>query len=345
MATGYPGGLNTYVPTLELSGNLMVSFSRNVKKYPVNRYCTITPVKQPRGAYLYFNPLDQVRLPGQPHGNKWAAATLRPTGLQNTLGFEQKNYTTQRYSFDTTLDQRAVDIANWDVQKTHSEALAQKAMTHRAYQVCRVATTQSLYPSAHVVTATSLAGGVLSGGTTADPRILTAFTQASLLIQRDTGGRVAQGEISALMNADTATRLSRTRELREYVMQSPDAMKMIRMDKANANRTYGLPEVLYTTPIVVEDQFYDPYNRGNASDGTTAVFPDNTILMFVRQGDLESSEGAASYSTLHTFMYEDMSVEAYPDVRNRLLQLDVTDEFTPEVVAPVTAVLITNVFN
>lgn len=346
MATGYPGGLDTYVPTLELSGNLMVSFSRNLKEYAVNRYSKITPVKIPRGAYLYFNPADQARLPNQPYGVRWPAGTVAPTGMHTTLGFEQKTYQTERFRLSTTLDQRSVDIANWDIQKKHTEALAQKMMANRAYAVATLATTSGTYPATNTDTATNLAGGVLSGGTTADPRIYTAFTAAELVIQQQTSGAVkAQHGFRAVMNATTAVKFSRTREIREYLMQSPSGPAMIRMDEKNLNGVYGLPPTLYGVEVVVEDTYYNPNNRGAASDVATPAFADNILVLCVKEDDLDGQAMSPSFSTFHQFVYEDMVVESFPDPRSRLLELTVTDEFDVRAVAAVSGYRISAVFS
>lgn len=346
MAIGYPGGQsNTYIPTLDLSGNLMVSFSRNTASFPLNKYITITPVKLPFGSYLRFNPLDLARLRNKPYGSQWAPGTLRPTGFHNTVGFEQRDFRCTRYNHSITLDKLAVDVANWPVQKTHTEMLGQEAMTERAYQVCRKLTDSSQYAASHTVTASSLAGGFLDGGTTADPRIFKALSGASQIIQADSMGRVKQGDLGVLMNHNTAIKLARSRELREYVMQQQDAWKQITLDDTNYNNRYGLPKTLYTYEAVVEDTYYNDSNRGATGEAGSVVFPDNTMLVFVRKGGLEASEGAANYSTCSLFVYEDMTVEANEDVRNRLLYMDVVDHFAVEVVAPVTAVLITNVFS
>lgn len=346
MAVGYPGGLDTYVPTLELSGNLMVSFSRNLKDYAVNRYSKITPVKLPRGAYLYFNPADQARLPNQPYGMRWPAGTVAPTGFHTTLGFEQRTYQTERFRLSTTLDQRSVDIANWDIQKKHTEALAQKVMANRAHSVATVATTPGNYPSGNTDTATNLAGGVLSGGTTADPRIYTTLTSAQLQIQKATSGAVkAMNGFRIVSNATTAVRFSRTREIREYLMQSPSGPAMIRMDEKNLNGAYGLPPTLYGTEVVVEDTYYNANNRGAATDTATPAFADNVLVICVKEDDLDGQVMAPGFSTFHQFVYEDMVVESFPDPRSRLLELTVTDEFQAKDVAPVCGYLVTAVFS
>lgn len=345
MATSYPGGNDTFIPTLDLSGNLMVGFSRNVKKYPVNRYVSLTPVKKSRGAYLYFRPEDNARLLNLPHANKWASGTNRPVTNSTTRGFEEKTFTTTRYSYTTELDQRAIDLANWPVLKRHTEELAKDAMVARAYRSTTKMFDAAQYPAANVKTATVLGGGFLNGGTTADPRILQAFTEADLIIQNATGGRVTPGELSVMFNHNTAVKLSRSRELREYVMQQEDAWKQITLSKDSYNSAYYLPDVLYRHNVVVESLQYMDDPRGAAAETFTPIVPDNTALVFMREGDLESEEGEASYSTAHVFVYEDMNVEVWPDAKHRKVEITVTDETDEQIVAPVTAVLITNLFS
>jgi hypothetical protein len=344
MATGYIGGDDGYIPTLDLSGNLMIGFSRNVKKYPVNRYVSLTPVKKSRGAYLYFRPQDNAKFPNLPNSTKWASGTVRPQNGSNLRGFEERTFTTTRHSFETLLDKRAVDLANWPVMKRHTEELAKDAMVARAIRCVEKMFDATQYDSSHVVTASSLAGGFLDGGNSADPRILKAFTEADRLIQNDTGGRVTPGELSVLMNHNTAIRLSRSRELREYVMQQEDAWKQIVLNKDSYNSAYYLPDVLYRHNVVVESLMYNASPKGAATETFTPIVEDNSILVFLREGDLESEEGEASYSTCHQFVYEDMNVETWPDDKNRLVTLTVTDETDEQIVAPVTAVKITNVF-
>lgn len=348
MAVGYPGGINTYIPTLDISGNLMVEYSRNWKSFALNRIVNVRPTKKPRGVYLRFNPKDQVRI--QPNNN-WNPGNLRPVGFQNSLGFEQVEYTTKRYNYNVTLDQRTVDVTDWPIMKSHSNALGQQAMTNRSVITYNKLTTSGTYDAAHVKTSTQLGGwssGFIDGGSTADPRIKKVLDAASQIIQKATGGRIRQGQLSVAFNSKSAQTLSVTRELREYVMQNPDAWKNVTLDDTNLNHAYGLPARLYGYNVVVDDTFYNPENRGSTAETdapSVPAWPDNTALVFLREGDLEVPDGGSTFSTCHLFAYEDMTVETFPDTRNRLVYLDVTDEFVPEVVSKVSAVLVTNLFS
>jgi hypothetical protein len=354
---GYPGGNDTFIPTLDLSGNLQVRFSRNVQSYGVNRYMKVVPVKKTRGSYLYFNPFDQIRLninastPSK-SGVKWAPGTPRPRNTLGSIGFEVRTFTTQRYSESITLDSQGIDLANWDVQKANTEALAQKMMTLRAFNACSALTTSGNYPAAHVkASATAVGvGGTTASGTTSDPRIKKLLDAAGIQIQKATGGRIRQGELAVLINAETAIKWSQTREIREYVMQSAGSEKMLTMRGTPLNSRYGLPDYLYDYQVIVEDLFYDDANRPGTTtlydaQAASPVFPASHALILTRSENLEGAEGAADYSTGAFFVYEDMTVESQEDKWNRLVDLSVVDNYDTKITAPVASYLVQDVFS
>lgn len=349
MSFGNPGGQNTMVPLLELSGNLMIEYARNISSptLAINRACRVTPVKNPYGTYLRFNPLDLARNTNVPYDPNWAPGTLRPTGFENNLQFEVRTFQCYRKNHGKTLDKLGVDLANWPIMKAHTEALAQDAMTYRAIQVYTKMFDSTQYDATHVFTATTASGtGVLSGGTTADPRIKNAFDYAARIIMKDSMGKVQFGQLTVVMNANTALRLSSTRELREYVMQAAGAEANLRLSKGKSlNDAFGLPDRLYGYNVVVDSLYYSAANKGSAAISGTMVVPDNQILVCLADGPQESAEGAPSYNTCHVFSFEEMTVETVEDTRNRLVFLDVVNHFGVEIVAPVTACLITNVFS
>lgn len=346
MAYGLPGGVNTVIPLFELSGELMIAYGRKIDG--PNKYSKITPVKSKVGNYLQFKPQDLARETSLPQSPKWAPGTPRPTGWNNQQSFQVQPFRTTRYCPNPVLlDKESVDIASFPIMKTHTAKLGQDAMTLQAYHVCQAMTTAANFDATHVVAASdaSLAGGFLDVGTTADPNILQAFNGATRIIMRDTMGAVRFGQISALMNQNTALRLSQSRELREYLMQQAGSMGNITLKDKQYNSVYGLPDYLYNVKVHVEDSWYVPYNRGSASEVGTVVFPDNTIVLFVADGDLEVPEGATSFSTCHRFMYEEMNMETKDDTYNRLLEMSVVMNYDVQIVAPATGFIITNVFS
>lgn len=344
MAAGFPGGLNTHIPLLDISGSLRISHSRNLNRYPVTRVCTVTPVKKKRGQYLYHNPQDNFQILRRA---TWPESTNRPTGNGTLRQFEVREFVTKRYSFDGELDSEAVELANWPVLQTHSEELANDAMINRTKRIYDKLFDSSLYPATHTVTATDLADGFLDGGSSGDPRILRALSSAGLIVQQDTGGRVRPHELSVLMNSKTAIRLGRSREIREYVSKQEKAYGQITLEKDSFNGAYGIPDELYRFSTVVEDLFYQAEPFGAADRTPLPVVPDNTLLVFMREGDMMSDgvEGAQSFSSLHAFCYEDLVVETLEDRWNRNTKLAVTDQTAEELVAPLTVVKITNIFS
>ena len=342
---GFPGGDNTNIPLLELSGNLMVEYGRNLKRL-INRVVRRTPVQKTVGTYLHFDPLSLARINNRPQNNVWAPGTLRPTGFGNSLGFIQRTFRTTRYDYPMTLDKRMVDLANWPIMKSHTQALAQQAETEQWLIVVEKMFDSANLPSTHVDTASSLNGqGFTQSGTTADPRIKNTLDGAWAIVQKDTMGRVRWGSGSVLINHNTARRWSATREIREYVMQTTDAIKNITQDPSNYNAAYGLPARLYNYNLVIDDVYYNSYNEGASGATATVVVPDNQALVFLAEGDLEQPDGTASYNTCHVFEYEPYTVESKDDAYNRLVFLNVALEYTPEIVAPATAFKITNLFS
>jgi len=344
MAAGFPGGTNTHIPLLDISGNLRISHSRNLKRYPVTRVCTVTPVKKKRGSYLYHNPQDNFQVLRRAN---WPATTNRPTGNGTLRQFEEKTFVTERYSFDGELDTEAVELANWPVLQMHAEELANDAMIARTKRVYDKLFDTAQYAASHTVTATSLAGGFLDGGSSGDPRILRALSSAGLIIQGDTLGRVRPHELSVLMNNTTALKLGRSREIREYVSKQEKAYGQITLEKDSFNGAYGIPDELYRFSTVVEDLYYQAEPFGAADRTGLPVVPDNTLLVFMREGDTMSDgvEGAQSFSSLHVFCYEDLVVETLEDRWNRNTKMAVTDQTAEVVVAPLTIVQITNIFS
>lgn len=345
MAAGdYNGGFSGLIPLFDASGHLIVSYSRNPKSFPINNYTAMQVCPGGRGAYLRFDPLSAHRIKPD---NKWAFGVPRPSGYENQLAFSQQNFVTERYSFHTTLDKFGVDVASFDVQKMHTERLAEQAMISRTKITNTVMTTSALYPATHVVdTGTTIAGAPLDQGTTANPLLYKALLAAAKLIQDDTG-RVKIGDLSVLINDNTARKLSLTREIREYMMQQADSAKMLEMPKTGYSLagSYMLPDFLYRFKIYVEDTRYTSNTPDAVGDVLSPTFPDNTMVVFLREGDLEKSYGASGYTSFTQFIFEDLVAEANVLPYERIVQFAVTDQYTCEMTAPPTAVLYTNIFS
>lgn len=360
MAFTVPGNQNTFVPSTELSGNLMVGWGRNVDKFPVNKIVRLRTVTKTTGLYTYFNPLDYARMSaygtatdGQTPQFDWAPGTLAPTGFTNTIGFEYRSYTTRRKAYPCNLDLQGEQQASWPVLKTNTEAAAQLAMTDRALEVSAAISNSANYPSTHVATATALAGGFLSAGTPTDPKIKKALFALALVIQKDSVGNVRWRNLTVVMNPNTAMLLSESQEVHTLMKESRYALPLLTQSEKSTggvepvNFAYGLPDYLYGFRVVVEDTTFNPSNRGATGEAQAFVFPDNVIAIVAREEDFEAAEGANSYSTCHLFVYgpDDMKVESETDTWNRIIKMRVVDNRQALIVAGVTGALITNVFS
>ncbi len=343
MAFSYPGGTNTFVP-LDITGNLQVGYSRNGAKFAVNQITKLTPVKKMKGDYIYFNPLDLARLPGGLTAqNKWAPGTPRPTGFNNAQGFELRNFTCERYAFPVTLDQLGVEQAEWPVIKINSEAAAQLAMTNRALLVANVLVDTANYPTTHVATASSFGGGAWDAGTVTSPYILRGINAMAQFIQVDTVGRLNYKNLSLVINPNTARKMAQSAEVHDYLARSQWALGQLTGNEKNQNSMYGLPPQLYGVNIVIEDAVYNGDNKLKTAAAPTYVFPDAKAVLLMREEDLEGTEGAMSFSAVHLFCYEDMTVESKEDTWNRLTDLSVVDSVQAKMVSPVSACLATSV--
>jgi len=353
MAFAYPGGQNTFVPTTELSGNLLVKFGRNIKDFPVNKLLRLRKTTKTAGLYTYFNPLDYARFSGptangQSNQFDWPAGTPAPTGFMNTIGFEFRSFQCRRKGYAGDLDLQGERQAEYPVLQATTEALAQLAMTDRALEASYEMTLSTNYPSTHVADAATLGGGGLHEGSPDDPILKRALTTLALRILKDSGGNVQARNLTIVMNPNTAQAISLSKEVQGVMRYGPYALPALTGKDEGSWKTnndiFGIPDVIYGFKVVVEDTTYNPYNRDYASEARAFVFPDDVVAMVSREQDFEADENANSYSTFHLFVYgeDDMKVESETDTWNRILKMRVVDNRQVKVVAGVTGGLITN---
>src|SRR3954469_9013864 len=109
MTAGYPSGYNTYVPSFDASGKLVVSFSRNPKEFAVMKYIKLTKAKKSTGYFLRITAEQAARmLTTDGTEFRWPAGANRPSGWTNTEAFEFIPYVTERMDFPFFLDYKAV---------------------------------------------------------------------------------------------------------------------------------------------------------------------------------------------------------------------------------------------
>jgi hypothetical protein len=351
MASGYPSGFNTFVPSFEASGHLSVSYSRNPKDFPLNQWITLTPVNKSVGYYLQVTAEVAARVINSPSLNEfvWNDGADAPTGEWGLEAFNFQSYNTVRFTYPFRIGYKAEEQASWQILAMHSEFAAQDAMTARATRVISTALTTSNYASNHVATATAAGGGLLSAGSAANPYIKAAFNYAAQIIQKDTVGRVRPKDLCVVMSPSAADPLGRSQEISDYVKSSPYALAQVRGDAPNQNGQWGLPDQLFGYKVVVDDTVRVT-SKKNATRATSYAFAGaggtgESILMCARPGQLTGPAGGPSFSTVHMFAYEEMTVEQRDDPDNRRIMGRVVEDFDTQVVAPASGFVITHVLS
>lgn len=355
MAFAYPGPTNSYIPTTDLSNNLLVQFGRNVKNFALNQLVKLIPVTHETGFYQYFNPLDQARIDGPISTGIaqqfiWAAGKPRPRAQTASQGFEFRQYATLRRNYPETIELRTKQQAQWDVVKNTTEALARLAMTDRALELSALMSASGSYTSSHVATASADGGGFWSAGTETSPIIKKTLNAQSQRIYKDSAGCVPPSGLTLVINPNTASLMSASQEVHSIFVRSRYANELLTKGggvPSNSPLMYGLPDYLYGYRVVIEDTVYVPYNRGNSSEAFGYVFPDNTAAIVSAEKEFVGVEGGQTYSTFALFVYrdDDMKVESQVDEYNRFIQLDVCDNRQVLSIAPTTGGLVTNLFS
>lgn len=338
------GSYGSFIPLFEASGKLHIQFTRNPDSYPLNKYSGMQVVPQPRGNYLYLPPEDATRVRLD---YEWPLNQPRPKNNGGLPQFEVREFSTKRYSTDTALSTHNLEWTNWDLQNTIVGRLARQLAVNRTIKTIEVMTTTANYPSANVTTSAAILGsgnGVVYSGTTADPRFFKILQRASRTILAATDGTVGRMEdLTVVMSYNTASKLAESREIREYLMQSPFASGMITgdanglMERGNA----GLPAKLYKSNIVVEDTFANVGNPDRTSDVSTIRFNDDYLWIGVRSGDLTKEyNSGGTFDTLTQFVYQDMQAGTFIDDYNKLSMFTVEDWFDVKVTAGVTGYIV-----
>ena len=347
MAFAYPSGFNTFVPSFEASGHLVVAFSRNPKDFPLNKWISLTPVKKSVGYYLRITPEVAARVINNDLREFiWTDGDDAPDGNWGTESFSWFPFNTTRYSFPFRLGYKAEEQADWKILSAHSEFAAQDAMTARAVRCINKLLDSAQYASSHVKTATVWGGGFWSAGTSTSPIIKKSLNAMAQQIQLDTLGKVKPSDLNLVISPLTADIMARSAEIHDYAKGSYVVQRVLEDGAVNPNQQWGLPPSLYGFPIVVDDTVQVTTKKGATTTTAYAFGPaaTGTAALVCRKSGLTSVAGGPSFSTIHVFSYEEMTVEQRDDPDNRRIKARVVEDYDVQVVAPATACLATNVY-
>jgi hypothetical protein len=343
---GFPSGFNTFVPSFDASGKLVVAYSRNPKDFPLNRWITLTPVKKSQGYFLQVTAEEAARIiNGDLADFVWPDGNDAPSGQWGDESFNFQPFNTTRYLFGFRIGYKAEQQADWKILALYAAFKAQQAMTARAVRAITAALNQSNYAASHVQTATALGGGFWSTGTTSNPIVKKCMNAMAQQIQLDTNGAVKREDLRMVISPVVAAAVASSSEIQDYVKNSVYAMPQVRGDVASNNGLWGLPDKLYGYELIVDDTVRVTSRKGAAARAAGYVFDGNTAFMCARPGQLVSEAAGPSFGTVHLFSYEEMTVEQRDDPDHRRIAGRVIDDYDVEVVAPATGAIITHVLS
>lgn len=359
MATGpgFAGQLNAYIPNWAASGRLAAAFSRNPKSFPLPKYYQLLESPKHTGYYLKITAQVAARV-GNISDFLWNWGAEQPKSPDGIESFMYVPFTASRYKNGFYLDDDTERTAEWDVAETHAKMHAQLAMTIRT-NLCHTVLTNannwktnadgglqdqtSDMTADHTGTASTFVGGFLDQGTSLNPYIKIFMDKARIAIDKDSLGVVESDQLQVVMNPDTATLLAESAEIHDYLKGSPDAMHEIRTGSSpNAIYGPGLPSTVYGMKIVVDNTVIIGSRKG-ATLNKSYSFPDQTIAIVSRVGELEGPYGTPTWTTLVWVWYRDeMTLERKMDPDNRRINYRIIQAGIPILVSPITGWLLTS---
>lgn len=332
----FPGGVNTYVPTLHQ--DLIIEFSRNPAAFPINKYINVRKVDKQKGYYVKMRNDNQGRVVSTTDVI-WPDGNDAPETLYSNDQFDYPQFSCNRYAYVKRYGYLAVDQGAWDILDQGSRLLAQDAMTFRTYRIHQTITTSANWGN-NYATATSLGGGVWSAATSLLPYIRTSIMAAAIAIQKATYGSVQLADLHLVMNPNVAKVIATSQEFIDFLKQNPVALSIWQGQEQFSK--YNLPESLFGVNVVVDDTVYTSTLPGATTQTQNFSLSDSYAVIMSKQQAIKPSAGG-SFSTFELFTYSDMETFVYNDTENRRYKLQVienVDDGAQALVAPQSGYLI-----
>lgn len=328
----YPGGSNTYIPNHRATNGLVIGFSRNVSKFPLNRYIQIKPVSQDQGKFLRITAEEAGRILDSDLSEfVWPDGADRPMNNDGTELFAYDDYRTRRYNFGYKLGFKAHKQADWAIGKTHQQIKAQQAMTGRTARVHAVLAANSSWETGHRKDVTTIDGntGTWEASTSARQDIKRSLNYAAEQILKSTLSVVRKEDLQLVIDPTGAHRISECQEIVDHIKGSPEAYSQVKGGEGKWSQ-WGLPDQIYGFNVVVEDTVKTASRRGAATTVRDFVMPAGTAYLLARPGELVAPDGEGpNFSTITLFVAEEMTVQEYTDEKNRRVEGHVVDDYVP----------------
>lgn len=343
MVAQFPSSTNVFVRDHAATGNLVVDFSRDPKKFAIASYAQIVPVEKTAGYYLEMTVEEAGRVVNNDLADfAWPDGRPAPEDYDGTESFQFKDFLSKRLKFGVTLGDKTIQQASWDIVAKHAGLKAQQAMTARTQAAITELTNASNYAASHVSAVSAISGntGNWAASTTARQTIKRSLAHACETILDDTLGGVDLNDLQMVISTGCAKEISLSQELVDYIKGSPEALAQIRGELPNENAIYGLPAKLYGVPIVVE-KTRKVTSRKGATRAVSNVLADATPFICSRPGGMTGMYGAPSFSTCTIFMLEEMATETRQDLDDRLTRIRIVEDYAVVMTAPVSGFLFT----
>lgn len=348
-----PGPSNVFIPGAgmnpEATRMIQVEFSRNPAKFKVNQYVQFVPGAGQAGYYPEIDTDEAVRVVNQedyiwPDGDDAPDLGLRP--------LRWLKYVTERRAYPFRLGQKTVDNAQYDIMGSHGRMAATKAMTDRSLDAVTVMTTEANWPAAHydatVDALLSTTGASWVTSSTTNLYIQQSFHAIVERILLATGGVVGTDDIACVIGPDTAHKMSRTAEVRGYIVNNESSVPF--WQNTGIFASYNLPPKMYGVSIVVEDAVRVSTRRGASTTTRAFLMGDNAVfasrvggLIAPSGGDSGNNAQPPNFSTVVGFVNEDMTIESKTDDWNRRQKGRVVDDRDIVLAAPISGSQIADV--
>jgi len=343
----YPSGSNTYVRDHESSGRLTVDFSRNPKKFKLNQYIQIIPVKKVTGYYLNMTVEEAGRLLNTDGAEfAWPDGADAPSGADGTESAQFLEFRCQRKAYAVRLGEMAVDQASWDISQQHLNIKAQQAMTSRTQDVVTALTTSGNWAAAHTSAVSAISGnsGTMAASTTARQDIKRALNTGALQILQDTLSAIDEKDLRMIFGPSDAAAIAECQEIVDHIKGSPDALAQVRGELPGRNQRFGMPDRIYGYDVIIEDAAKVTSRKG-ATKVNAFVWPQGSAVMCSQVGGLIGVENTPNFSTAVLFVYEkdEMAVEKRYDQWNKRHDARVVDNRQAQVIASASGFLFTGV--
>lgn len=339
-----PSSSNVFVKSHDATNKMVIDYARNVKKFALNSYCQIVPVKAIAGLYLRMTIEEAGRILDASLNNfSWPDGAEAPEGNEALESFAFEQYRCRRLAYAFTLGDMVLDQASWNILAQHGSIKARQAMTARTQSAITTMTTTGNYAASHVLDVTAISGnsGNWAQSTSARQDIKRSLHTAAEVILDDTLTAIDMEDLQVVISSALAAELARTQEIVDYIKGSPDALAQVKGELPGTNTMYGLPDRLYGFKIVVEAT-RKVTNKKMGTRAASQILAKGTPFMCSRPGGLIGVADAPNFSTCVIFEQEAMTVETLRDARNRRTLGRIVDCFATELVAPASGVVFTN---